>query len=50
MIKSGSNQLNREEKSSRKSFMNFFQKYGKKRAYHMSGNMAQYVQFIRQGA
>jgi hypothetical protein len=28
--------------------MNFFQKYGRKISYHMSGNMALYVQFIRQ--
>jgi hypothetical protein len=28
--------------------MNFFQKYGRKRSYHMSGNIALYVQFIRQ--
>ena len=26
--------------SSRRSFKNLFQKYGRKRSYHMSGNMA----------
>jgi hypothetical protein len=28
-----------EEKGSTRSFMNPFQKYGRKRSYHMSGNL-----------
>jgi len=37
--KSRPNGLQREEKSSRSSFMNAFQKYGRK-INHMNGNMA----------
>jgi len=35
--------------SSRRSFINLYKKYGRKRSYHMSGNMARYVQFKRKG-
>jgi len=32
--------IKEEEKSSIKSFVNSFKKYGRKRSYHMIGNMA----------
>jgi len=35
--------------SSRRSFMNLFKKYRRKRSYHKSGNKAQYIQFKREG-
>jgi hypothetical protein len=40
MIKSNPNWLKREGKNSRRPFVNSFKKYGRKRSYQRSGNMA----------
>jgi hypothetical protein len=40
MIKSRPNLFKREEKTSRRALTNSFQKYGRKRSYHMSENVA----------
>jgi hypothetical protein len=48
IFKSRSNWLKRKEKSSKRSFMNSCQKYGRKRQYHRNENVAIICQIIEQ--